>query len=202
VDEQISDIQSTPAKGDTYGSVISIERSATTTLTVKDEETVVIAGLVRNNVTQSETKVPILGDIPLLGALFRTSSTVNDKMNLVLVLTPHIIRDRTDRMRIFTKKMEERQEMLDHDALFSGRPWEPPKDYARGHGLLREIRKSYSEVSSQRKLEDMRAPQPVKAHEPQPPMDLPAPIQTWGASESTGGAAPRPAAPGGERIER
>ncbi len=200
VDEQISDIQSSPAKGDTYGSVISIERSATTTLTVKDEETVVIAGLVRNNVTQSETKVPILGDIPLLGALFRTSSTVNDKMNLVLVLTPHIIRDRTDRVRIFTKKMEERQEMLDHDALFSGRPWEPPKDYARGHGLLHEIRKSYTETTAKRSLENMRAPQPVKPHEPQPAMDLPAPIQTWGPPEPSG--AGKPGAPGAERIEK
>jgi len=202
VDEQISDIQSSPAKDDTYGSVTFIERSAITTLTVKDEETVVIGGLIRNQILKSESKVPVLGDIPVLGALFRTTHDEHHKSNLVLVLTPHIIRDRTDSVRVFTKKMEERQEMIDHNALFSGDKWEPPRSYDRGHGLLHVIRESYREDRAQRALDKMRAPLPIKVHDPQPPMELPAPIQTWGTPAPAGSGAPPKSAPGVERIEK
>jgi len=192
VDEQISDIQSVPEKGNTYGSVTFIERSATTTLTVKDEETVVIAGLVRDRTARSETKVPVLGDIPLLGVLFRSSSQQVQKSNLVLVLTPHIIRDRADRQRIFQRKMDERQEMIDHAAVFSDIKWEPPKDYAHTRGLLAEIRKQYAEVDEKRVLEGMRASREMKTHTPQEARELPTPLQTWGASAEPAHAAPAP----------
>jgi len=116
VDEMISDVQSTPDKGDTSGTLSYLERTATTTLTLKDGETIVIGGLVRSRVTRSETKVPVLGDIPLLGALFRSRADRIEKSNLILILTPHIIRDSTDLRRIFERKMQERQELMDHES--------------------------------------------------------------------------------------
>ncbi|WP_394839811.1 type II secretion system secretin GspD [Pendulispora rubella] len=198
VDEQISDIISNPTT--TYGSVISVERSATTTLTVKDEETVVIAGLMKNNVTKSVDKVPILGDIPVLGSLFRNTVESNSKSNLVLVLTPHIMRDKADRVRIFEKKMEERQAMIDHAALFGGQAWEPRKDFAHTHGLVGEIRKAYGETANKAALERARNQREMKTHEPREPVDMPTPIQTWGGSSDSSPS--KPAGKPAPNVER
>jgi general secretion pathway protein D len=204
IEETISDVQSVPDKADVYGSISFIERSATTTLTVKDGETMVIAGLVRNRKLRTETKVPLLGDIPLLGALFRTSSEQNEKSNLVLVLTPHIMRDDADKRRIFQQKMDERQEMIDHAVVFSGRKWTPPVDYSRARGLVHVMRAKAHEVDVERKLEELRAPREVKDHTPSEGMDLPVPVQTWGTGASRPAPAPAatPAAAVPVRVEK
>ncbi len=69
----------------------TLKRKAETSLLVKDGQTVVIGGLLRDDQTMTESKVPLLGDIPLLGALFRSRSTKDQKTNLLIFLTPHII---------------------------------------------------------------------------------------------------------------
>ncbi len=115
------------------GSLPFTERGATTTLTVHDQKTAVIGGLVADKVSHEVVKIPILGDIPLLGALFRHTNDAKQKTDLVLVLTPYIIRDQEDMRRIVVRRMEERQELLDHQALFSDRPWrEAPLEPSRG----------------------------------------------------------------------
>lgn len=203
VEETISDVQTVPEASDTYGSVTWIERSATTTLTVKDGETMVIAGLVRNRLSRTETKVPILGDLPLLGALFRSSSNQNEKSNLVLVLTPHIMRDDADKRRIFQEKMNERQEMIDHAVIFSGQPWTPPVDFSRARGLVHQMRAAEQKVAGERKLEELRAPRDVKEHVPQEPLEMPVTPQSWGGG-ARAPSAPTPAhgAPAATRVER
>jgi general secretion pathway protein D len=67
------------------------KRSATTAVVVKDRQTMVIGGLIRDNVTSSTSKVPFLGDIPLLGWLFKSKTTSIDKTNLMIFITPYII---------------------------------------------------------------------------------------------------------------
>ena len=202
VDETISDVESRPDKGDTYGSVSFIERSATTTLTVKDNETVVIGGLVRNRTARSETKVPLLGDIPLLGVLFRSTRDETEKSNLVLVLTPHIIRDQGDMRRIYEQKQNERQVMLDRATVFNDTQYQPPKDYTRTRGLLHQIRRSYREETEKAKLQELSAPREVKTHTPQVPLLLPAPEQTWGAQARPSAPASPPAPAGVNKVER
>lgn len=66
-------------------------------LRVKDGETLVIAGLITEDETQNTKKVPILGDLPLVGFLFRASSTQKTKSELVIMVTPHIIYDKEDK---------------------------------------------------------------------------------------------------------
>ena len=66
-------------------------------LRVKDGETLVIAGLITEDEKQKTTKVPILGDLPLVGFLFRSSSTTKAKSELVIMVTPHIIYDKEDK---------------------------------------------------------------------------------------------------------
>jgi general secretion pathway protein D len=199
VEEVISDVASVPDKSDVYGSVSFIERSASTTTTVKDGETVVIAGLVRNRSARTETKVPVLGDIPILGVLFRTSSETTEKSNLVLVMTPHIIRDQSDMRRIVERMEQERQDMIDHEVIF-GETWEPPKDYAHTRGLLNRMRNESRAIDEKRRLDDLRAPREVKAHEGTAPIDLPAPTQTWGGP--TQAAPAGPARPAADKVER
>jgi general secretion pathway protein D len=69
------------------------KRSASTTVVVKDRQTMVIGGLIRDNVTSTETKVPFLGDIPILGWLFKSKTTSIDKTNLMIFITPYIIKN-------------------------------------------------------------------------------------------------------------
>lgn len=58
---------------------------------IKDGETLVLAGLIRENETQQITKIPVLGDLPLVGVFFRTSSNQKSKEELVIMITPHIV---------------------------------------------------------------------------------------------------------------
>ncbi|GIW39553.1 MAG: hypothetical protein KatS3mg076_0130 [Candidatus Binatia bacterium] len=74
-------------------------RSATTTVVARDGQTVVIGGLISDTVRSQETKVPFVGDIPVLGHLFNNQSRSRNKINLMLFLTPHIVRDEYDQER-------------------------------------------------------------------------------------------------------
>jgi general secretion pathway protein D len=66
-------------------------RQITTSAIVWDGQTVVLGGLIAENVTKTKDKVPVLGDIPLLGRLFRSESSSSTKKNLVIFVTPTII---------------------------------------------------------------------------------------------------------------
>ncbi len=68
------------------------QREAQTSATVHDGETFVIGGLTQENNTLSSSKVPVLGDIPLLSALFDLHQDTNSKTDLYIVVTPHIIK--------------------------------------------------------------------------------------------------------------
>jgi type II secretory pathway component GspD/PulD (secretin) len=66
------------------------ERRLRTTMRVADGETVVIGGLIRRNTTSSQTKTPLLGDLPFIGFLFRQDSSSNDETEVIVMVTPHI----------------------------------------------------------------------------------------------------------------
>ncbi len=76
-------------------------------VTVADEETVVIGGLIDESQQDSETKVPWLGDIPILGWLFKTTGDQIQKRNLLVFLTPHIIRNKAQHAQQTIRKREE-----------------------------------------------------------------------------------------------
>lgn len=110
-------------------------RTAKTVIVAKDQTTVVIGGLVQERTIKSVAKTPILGDIPVLGWLFRDNTTSKVKTNLLLFLTPYIIRNQDDFRRIFERKMRERQQFI---ATFYGTSpeYEVPIDFARKAGPL------------------------------------------------------------------
>ncbi len=67
-------------------------RKAQTTVQLYDGQSFAIAGLIKNNVTQTVKRFPILGEVPILGALFRSSEYQNDKTELVFLITPHLVK--------------------------------------------------------------------------------------------------------------
>lgn len=86
------------------------KRQAKTKINAENEQTIVIGGLMKDSVTEAENKVPILGDIPVLGALFKYKRKVKAKVNLLIILTPHIVESKEDFARILKRKMDERDE--------------------------------------------------------------------------------------------
>ena len=76
------------------------KRSAETVVTVKDGETVVIGGLITTREDEREVKVPILGDLPILGPLFRSTTSERRRSELLIILTVDVIRDEYDAYRM------------------------------------------------------------------------------------------------------
>ena len=69
------------------------KREVKTTVTIPDRTTVVLSGLIREDTSKIATKVPLLGDIPFLGALFRSTSNAKKRTNLLIFVTPRIVTD-------------------------------------------------------------------------------------------------------------
>ncbi|MCC7230739.1 MAG: type II secretion system protein GspD [Fimbriimonadaceae bacterium] len=76
-----------------FNAPIVNQRQADTTVSVRDGETIILGGIIRNNVTSTVKKVPLLGDIPILGNLFRSTDKSNVKTELLVFLTPRIVKD-------------------------------------------------------------------------------------------------------------
>ncbi|MGA7145306.1 MAG: type II secretion system secretin GspD [Desulfobacterales bacterium] len=85
----------------------TLKRTIDTTVIVKDGNTVVIGGLIDDSFSDTEFKTPCLGDIPLLGHLFRTTSTGNDKTNLFVFITPHVVKNPDEAQAILDSKKEQ-----------------------------------------------------------------------------------------------
>jgi len=81
---------------ETVNAAVYAKRSAQTQVAIRDGQTIVIGGLMEDRLTDSVRKVPVLGDIPLLGALFRRTQKTKVKTELLIFLTPHVARDPDD----------------------------------------------------------------------------------------------------------
>ena len=82
----------------------TLKRTAKTTVVVKDNETVVIGGLVGDSTDDSTNKVPFLGEIPIMGWLFKAKTVAREKTNLYIFLTPHIVRTQKDASQLYVEK--------------------------------------------------------------------------------------------------
>ena len=89
------------------------ERSINTSVVTKDGQTVVLGGLMEDRSTNGKEKIPLLGDIPILGNLFKHSTIHKEKVNLLVFITPHIVKDASDFTAILKRKIEQRNQFLD-----------------------------------------------------------------------------------------
>jgi general secretion pathway protein D len=104
---QISEVDATHSQAIAYatnGAAITAPyidiRSANTVVVTPDGQTVVIGGLMQDSKSSTDSKVPILGDIPVLGALFHHKLTANSKTELIILLTPYVVRTPEDLARM------------------------------------------------------------------------------------------------------
>jgi len=103
--QEVSNVLAEPIAGAT--DLVTTKRSTKTTVVVKDHQAVVLSGLIQDIVDDSVQKVPWLGDIPLMGNLFKVTKHSGRKNNLLIIITPHIIRTAKDLDGFYKERKEE-----------------------------------------------------------------------------------------------
>ena len=96
------------------------KREVSTTVTVSNENTVIISGLIRDDRIKDVYKVPFLGDLPLIGFLFRSKSERTERTNLLIFVTPHIVTDREQAERM--KAQMEGRTLISEPGPFTNAP--------------------------------------------------------------------------------
>jgi type II secretion system protein D len=131
-------------------SPIITKREVETNVTVRDGETVVIGGLITSSSSEAENKVPLLGDLPLVGPVFRSTSVNEQQKELLVVLTVDILRSDSDRRKM---SVEQRDKGVMSDSI-------------RRHPLMEGLRilpeeTALGPVDKKSKKPDKAAPTPV-----------------------------------------
>jgi general secretion pathway protein D len=119
----------------------TLDRTVNTTVVVGDSDTVVLGGLTRDKLNTTIRKIPILGDIPLLGWLFKSKTDEYAKTNLLIFLTPHIVRQYEKVRAILDKKLKERDEYIETQVGGTDRLRPYRDNMIRGLPDLKEITK-------------------------------------------------------------
>ncbi|MFN0248711.1 MAG: type II secretion system secretin GspD [Kofleriaceae bacterium] len=142
IEQETKDLASQSAElGPTWS-----ERKLKTQVVVNDQQTVVIGGLIQEKDIYNESKVPLLGDIPILGYLFKYTTKSKRKTNLLILLTPYIIKDSLDLQAIRERKTREREEFIRSFATLNETKYNARVDYRRKRGVLEEINRAVLSV--------------------------------------------------------
>jgi len=147
IQQQLDDVESMDT---TLGPTTS-KRKVSNTVVVKDQQPVVIGGLIRDVETSGIDKVPLLGDIPVLGALFRRSVKTVEKRNLLMIIIPYIIEDPSDLQRIHDQKLEEMREFAEYMATRK-QEYQGGIDYRKKIGLIEDITRTMEKVRKDREM--------------------------------------------------
>ncbi len=130
------------------------KRTSNTIVTVKNSQTVVISGLEQTSESEVFSKIPLLGDIPIIGWLFRNSDIKKTKNNLTIFLTPHIVHGAEDLAAIYKRKTDERNEYL--EAIY-GSSFSESEFYRLIPGAKEgEFREDEIDALEKKQLEDTR----------------------------------------------
>jgi general secretion pathway protein D len=159
---------------------------------------VVIGGLISDRVSDTVQKVPILGDIPLLGFLFRNTTKQMLKSNIIIALTPYVITDADDLRRVAEKKMRERREFIErYSSAEDMANFETGIDYRRKRGMLEEINRAAKEIDDEEGA--LRRLRERDLLEESTPIELPG---TAPPRSSTAPSAPTAPAPASSSVGR
>ena len=148
------------------------KRTLKSVVTVRDQQSIVLGGLIKDSVTSTVQGVPVLSDIPILGYLFKSVKRTITKDNLLLILTPYIVKDPSDLRHIFERKLRERREFLERYSAFrDDRDYDADVDYRRKRGLLEEINRDAIEAADEAAM--LRAAERRMAHSIDGPVESP-----------------------------
>ena len=125
--QEVSNLLDSPLAG--AADLITQTRKIETTILAESGETIVLGGLIQNDYRDTARKVPLLGDIPLVGRLFRSTSQTRNKRHLLVFIRPSIVRSQEDASRVTARMYEYIWEVQIHsrsptpspDSLFEGR---------------------------------------------------------------------------------
>ena len=124
--QEITSVIDTPIGDDGFSDIVTSKRTIETVILVEDRQTIVLGGLIQDDFTDTDKRVPLLGNIPLLGRLFRSSTKSRTKRNLLIFLRPTIIRTKEDADAITDEKYQDIWEVeitsreTSPDQLFKG----------------------------------------------------------------------------------
>ncbi|MBM4396206.1 MAG: type II secretion system secretin GspD [Deltaproteobacteria bacterium] len=147
ISQSIDDVESLDV---TLGPTTS-KRKVTNTVVVRDQQPVVIGGLIRDIEVKGVDKIPFLGDIPVLGILFRKTAKRVEKRNLLMVITPYIIEDPSDLRRIHDQKMDEMRQFAEYMATRK-KEHEGGVDYRKKTGVVEDIRATLERARKDREM--------------------------------------------------
>lgn len=122
IDQEVSDVVATNSSG--IDSPTIQQRRISTSVAVQDGESIALGGLIRERISDTKTKVPLLGDIPLLGAAFSTTTQNTTRTELLVLITPRVINDQDDALMI-TDDMRSRMKSIE-DSFFIPAPVTTP----------------------------------------------------------------------------
>ncbi len=104
IEQEISSIAPSASLTAQAVDLVTNKRAIKSTILAEDGQVIVLGGLIQDDVTRTNSKVPLLGDIPLLGGLFRSTQETHIKRNLMVFLRPTVIRDRAGLAALSGKK--------------------------------------------------------------------------------------------------
>lgn len=191
VDQEISDV--TTPDFNRMGPATS-KRSVKTTVVARDQQTVVIGGLMANRTTETVTKIPVLGDIPVLGFFFRSTKKTMKKSNILIAITPYVVSDLADLRRVAEKKLRERREFIERYSSLedTSRLDAIERDLHRKRGMLEQINRSVREMEEdEMKLQRVRLRDLQDESAPITPESIPPPESR---TDKPGAPAAKPAA--------
>ncbi len=142
---------------DKLGQPIWTNRNIETRVVVRDQQTVVVGGMTQERELTSAAKVPLLGDVPILGHLFKYTRREKRKSKLVVMMTPYIVKDHIDLQNMVDRKTRESREFAGSFSTLDHAKYTPAIDYGRKRGLIEEINRSIGIVE-----EDLAANARVK----------------------------------------
>ncbi|MFC5695104.1 type II secretion system secretin GspD [Pseudomonas sp. GCM10022186] len=120
IEQEISSIAPTATLTAQAVDLITNKRSIKSTILAEDGQVIVLGGLIQDDITQTDSKVPLLGDIPILGRLFRSTKDTHVKRNLMVFLRPTVVRDRAGLAALSGKKYNDIRIVGEHNK--EGRP--------------------------------------------------------------------------------
>ncbi len=114
INQQVNQVSNTPVSAAELAKISSAvsTRQIKTQIVVNSGDTAVLGGLMQDKDDEQVRKIPILGDIPILGWLFKSKSTEKQKQNLMVFLTPKIVRNQDDNAQVLNQKLNERIEFI------------------------------------------------------------------------------------------
>jgi general secretion pathway protein D len=139
IEQEISSIAPTVSRDSQAVDLVTNKRKIKSTILAENGQVIVLGGLIQDDVTQSDSKVPLLGDIPLIGGLFRSSKEVKIKRNLMVFIRPSVVRDAAGLHNLSQQKYQDIRVLSGANEDSSALPSNPQRLFDRGAASSPEL---------------------------------------------------------------